>query len=347
MTDTEQVRADVEEYYGKLLNRTGDLKTGACCCSTDSMPAGLRRLLQDIHPEVLSRFYGCGSPLPPALDGCTVLDLGCGTGRDVYLASRLVGPKGRVLGVDMTEAQLEIARRHADFHAQRFGYSRPNVSFHKGFIEDLASLGIADESIDVVISNCVINLSPRKDLVFSEIFRVLKPGGELYFSDIFADRRVPADLRSDPVLRGECLAGALYVEDFRRLLSSVGVRDFRTVVSRRVDLRDAEVEAKVGMIGFVSATIRAFKIGDLEDRCEDYGQVASYLGTVPGLPHAFVLDDHHRFEGGRLVPVCGNTAAMLQQTRYAPHCRVLGDRSTHYGLFPCAQSRAESDRGCC
>ena len=102
-----------------------------------------------------------------------VLDLGCGTGRDVYMASYLVGEKGLVIGVDMTEEQLEVAQRHVTTQTERFGFAHPNVKFYHGYIEDLNALGIADNSIDAVISNCVINLSPNKEAVFAEIFRVL------------------------------------------------------------------------------------------------------------------------------------------------------------------------------
>ncbi len=139
----------------------------------------------------MEKFYGCGLPIPVTVEGCTILDLGCGTGRDVYVCSKLVGEKGPLIGVDMTEEQLEIARRHREAQSIKFGYKEPNVTFFQGYIKDLASMGIGHSSIDIVISNCVINLSPDKESVFSEIFRVLKPGGELYFSDIFADRRLP------------------------------------------------------------------------------------------------------------------------------------------------------------
>src|SRR5262249_8188378 len=158
----------------------------------------------------------------PALDDCTVVDLGCGTGRDCFVLSRLVGERGRVIGVDMTPEQLAVARRHRDWHAERYGHAASNVDLREGYIEDLAALGIADASVAVVVSTCVVNLSPDKPRVFREIFRVLKPGGELYFSDVFADRRIPSALLEDPVLLGECLAGALYPEDFRRLLLAVG-----------------------------------------------------------------------------------------------------------------------------
>ncbi len=312
-----------------------------------------REILSQIADEIIEKFYGCGSPVPDAIEGCTVLDLGCGTGRDAYLVSSLVGPNGRVIGIDMTEEQLNVARKYIDIQAERFGYAKSNVEFRHGYIEDLSGAGIADNSIDVVISNCVVNLSPDKRAVFSEIFRVLKPGGELYFSDIFAGRRVPEELRKDPVLYGECLSGAMYIEDFRRLLRDCGCLDYRVVSTRSVSLDDEEMEKKAGMIDFYSLTIRAFKLDTLEDVCEYYGQVTYYLGTIPGAPHEFILDDHHVFETGRPALVCGNTAAMLAETRFARHFRVVGDRSVHYGPFDCAPAAsstsdgAETISGCC
>ncbi|RMH54395.1 MAG: methyltransferase domain-containing protein [Bacteroidetes bacterium] len=338
----------VRAYYGQVLQSTRDLKTSACC-PAEALPPYLKAALRNIEADILDRFYGCGAPIPPALEGATVLDLGCGSGRDVYLASQLVGPEGFVIGVDMTEEQLAVARRHMATHMDRFGYSRPNVSFRHGFVEDLRTAGIEDASVDVVISNCVLNLSPDKPAAFAEIFRVLKPGGEVYISDVFADRRIPAALAADPVLYGECLAGALYVEDFRRLLLHLGVPDYRVVSSTSIAIDDPEIERRIGAIRFFSRTIRAFKLpGLLEDRCEDYGQVARYLGTMTEARHRFVLDDHHIFETGRPVLVCGNTAAMLSQTRYRTHFQVVGDRSVHYGLFDCTPvaSAANPTGGC-
>lgn len=330
---------DIREYYGSVLKSKNDLKTGACCTS-DSMPPHLRPLLADIHPEIQERFYGCGSPIPYELKGLTVLDLGCGTGRDVFMLSRLVGAEGRVIGLDMTDEQLAVGRQYLGWQMQKYGYTNANVDFRLGYMEDLAAAGIADNSVDLVVSNCVMNLSPDKPRVFSEILRVLKPGGELYFSDVFADRRIPAGLQSDPVLLGECLAGAMYTEDFRRLMLRCGVADYRIVKSSPVPLLDAEIERKIGMIQFTSLTVRAFKLA-LEDKCEDYGQVAYYLGTIPECPHEFLLDDHHLIKTGQPFLVCGNTAAMLAETRYAGHFRIAGDRTTHFGLFDCAPAAVD------
>jgi SAM-dependent methyltransferase len=328
----------IRDYYGRVLRTNHDLKTGACC-SGDSFAPPIREILRQIHPDVIARFYGCGSPIPSELTGKTVLDLGSGSGRDCFILSKLVGPAGRVLGVDMTPEQLDTARRHVDYHMEKFGFAQPNVEFREGYIEDLETLGIENDSVDVVVSNCVINLSLDKERVFAEIFRVLRPGGELYFSDVFADRRIPKHLAEDPVLLGECLGGALYIEDFRRLLARIGCPDYRVVSNSRLALTDPAIEREAGMIGFYSLTLRAFKL-DLEDRCEDYGQVAYYLGTVPEHPHRFMLDDHHVFETGRPHPVCGNTAAMLAKTRYAPHFKIFGDTRVHYGLFDCGPKDA-------
>ena len=344
-----KIHSDVQEYYGEILKNKNDLKTTACC-ATVAPPTYIREALKLVPEEVQSKFYGCGTPFPTSLKGASVLDLGCGTGRDCFVLSSLVGPSGKVLGLDMTASQLEVAHRHNASFAQRIGLSSSNVDFRKAYIEDLKSADVADDSMDVVVSNCVVNLSPRKDLVLSEIFRVLKKGGELYFSDVFVDRRLSADLQKDPVVAGECLGGALYWQDFRRLMVQTGFLDFRIVARNPIGITNEDIQAKVGNAQFESITVRAFKV-DLEDACEDYGQAASYKGTDTVFPHAFQLDDHHVFEKGRLVSVCRNTANMLSQSRFAEHFEIYGKGSEHYGLFDCApqpqSGSGDSSSGAC
>lgn len=344
---SEQILEDVQDYYGKVLKTKEDLKTSACC-PADAPAPYLRPYVRNIHETVLSKFYGCGTPVPESIEGCTVLDLGCGTGRDVYIMSQIVGESGHAIGVDMTDEQISVAKQYIGWHTDKFGYKEPNVTFKKGYIEDLKSAGIEDESVDIVISNCVINLSPDKDRVFREIHRILKPGGELYFSDVFCNRRIPEALREDKVLLGECLGGAMYIEDFRRMMTKIGIPDTRVISKTALELHDQDVIEKIGMIDFYSITMRAFKV-DLEDLCENYGHVAYYKGTIPEHPHRFSLDDHHEFKTGMPVPVCGNTANMLGQTRFRDHFRIDGDFSSHYGIFNCApvdENKAE-ELGCC
>ncbi|WP_417259186.1 methyltransferase domain-containing protein [Celeribacter sp.] len=322
---------DVQDYYGKVLQGSADLQTNACC-TPDEMPDHVKAVLSRVHDEVLMRYYGCGLIAPLVLEGARVLDLGCGAGRDVYALSQMVGEQGAVVGVDMTEEQLEVARRHQAWHAEAFGYASSNVTFHHGYIEELNKLPLEANSFDVIVSNCVLNLAMDKRAVLKEVYRLLKPGGEMYFSDVYADRRVPDTLRADPVLYGECLSGALYWNDFEHMARAAGFGDPRLVTHRPLTIENAELEAKVAPISFSSATYRLFKL-DLEPECEDYGQAVIYKGTVPHAPHHFVLDGHHAMETGKVFPVCGNTWKMLAETRFAEHFEFIGNFDTHYGIY--------------
>ncbi|PSC70020.1 Arsenite methyltransferase [Micractinium conductrix] len=334
--DAQAVRDSVKEYYGEVLTTSDDLKTSACC-TTGAPPPLVRDALKKVPEEVKAKYYGCGSPFPMGIDGLRVLDLGSGSGRDCYVCSALVGQQGSVTGIDMTLAQLEVARKHADEYCTKtLGYASPNMRFVEGTIEDLAAAGIADASVDLIISNCVINLSPDKAAVLREAYRVLAPGGEMYFSDVYCDRRLPTEVRTHPVLLGECLGGALYIQDFIRLCGQVGFLDPRTLSSAEIEVRDKELKALLGEARFYSVTYRLFKLPDaIETLCEDYGQACKYKGTIPGHPHSYQLDDHHTFNVGKWYEVCGNSAAMVGDSWLGRHFEVVGDRSTHYGLFAC------------
>ena len=320
----------VQDYYGRQLQSTNDLKTSACC-DISATPEWLKPLLSKIHPDVLSRYYGCGLVCPPLLQGCRVLDLGCGSGRDVYALAQLVGSTGSVVGVDMTDEQLAIAEKHRKHHAEIFGFD--NVQFIQGYIERLEDLNLEPGSFDVIVSNCVVNLSPDKDAVMRGVHRLLKPGGEFFFSDVYVDRRVPAAVRNDPVLYGECLGGALYWNDFVRLSHQHGFADPRLTTDRPLEITDAVLATRAGNLRFYSATYRLFKIAELETACEDYGQAVIYKGTIPEHPDKYALDKHHDMEVGRVFPVCGNTWRMLQDTRFAPHFEFIGNFNRHYGIF--------------
>lgn len=342
----------VSEYYGKVLESKTDLKTSACC-SLEKLPAYVKEPLKLIEEEIQMKFYGCGAPIPLVLREMKVLDLGCGTGRDCFVLSYYVGEHGEVVGVDMTDEQLEVGRRHLPIQMQKFGYKTPNVRFEKGYIEELSSLGLPDNYFDIVISNCVVNLSPRKDLVLKEVHRVLKEGGEFFFSDVYSDRRLPQWAKEDPILLGECLGGALYWKDFERLARNTGFIDPRVFACSAIELFDQETINKIGFASFNSITYRLFKLNILEDACEDFGQVATYKGTIKESPHHFILDNHHVLVTNKPMLVCSNTASMLQDTRLSKHFKVIGDLSVHYGLFKgCGELTLPSilpkaSTGCC
>eukprot|EP00536_Pseudo-nitzschia_multiseries_P016289 jgi/Psemu1/69816/estExt_Genemark1.C_10650015 len=337
----DETRASVSKYYGKELSSSDDLKTNACC-TAGAPPQYIQDCIKNIHPEVVSKYYGCGLCLPQyPLEGAKILDLGCGSGRDVYIASQLVGSTGKVVGVDMTDEQLEVANKHLDYHAEKFGYA--NVEFKKGYLEDLKDLNLEPGSFDVIISNCVINLCSDKEAVLKECLNLLKPGGELYFSDVYANRRVPKALQEDEVLWGECLSGALYWNDFENMARKVGFTDPRLVEDAPITVKNADVERAISESGndslkFYSATYRLWKL-DLEPHCEDYGQAVIYKeksccgGAMDRYPSGWLLDKHHYFEAGKIHPVCGNTYKMLHDTRLKEYFDFVGTWDNHYGIF--------------
>ncbi len=215
--------------------------------------------------------------------------------------------------------------------AQTIGHA--NTSFLEGTIEDLEALPLEPASSDLVVSNCVPNLSRDKPAVLRGVQRLLKPGGEFSFADVVADRRRPEAVRRDPVLYGECLGGALCWTAFLRLARGDGFADPRLVSARPLAITDPALAPLLGEARFSSATTRLFAIPGLEDACEDHGQAVIYAGTIPDHPHRFDLDGHPRIETGRVFPVCGNTFRMPRESRLAAHFRFIGDFERHYGPF--------------
>jgi len=181
-------------------------------------------LTDHVHPDCMVRSYGCGSPVLDAkiAAGESVVDLGCGTGVECLIASRMVGETGRVVGIDMLEPMLALARKGAEGAASKLGYA--NVAYEQARLE---SLPLEDGSADVVLSNCVVNLSHHKRRTFAETFRVLKPGGRLVVSDVVCDHEPSSSIRHDEILRGECIAGALTQRDLVGILEEAGFASFR------------------------------------------------------------------------------------------------------------------------
>ena len=326
------IKAEVQEYYGQKLETSDDLKTNACCSLTPP-PKHVQEALDLVADEVKNKYYGCGLTIPSAIKGLKVLDLGSGSGRDCYILSKLIGENGQVVGVDMTEEQLEVANKYVGYHKEKFGYAQSNVNFLKGDIENLDQLNLEMGSFDLIISNCVINLSTDKLKVLSDAYKLLKPGGEIYFSDVYADRRIPLELQRNSLLWGECLSGALYWNDFLNIAKRAGFADPRAMDDHPISIENDEIKELVGDINFYSVTYRLMKIDGLESDCEDYGQAVAYIGGIEENEHAFTLDGHHYFPKGKVEPVCGNTYKMLHDSRFKPYFEFYGSWDVHYGIF--------------
>ncbi|MFO7980184.1 MAG: arsenite methyltransferase [Candidatus Aminicenantes bacterium] len=248
-----QVKKHVKKRYSRIAK-----ETTSCCssCSPCEYDAGeqtkdIGYSNKDIEqiPKEAVKGLGCGNPaaLADLNEGETVLDLGAGAGIDVFLAANKVGPKGLVIGVDMTEEMIEKANQNAEKH----GYK--NVDFRLGEIENLP---VKDGSIDVIISNCVINLSPDKPRTFQEAYRVLKSGGRILISDLVTEEELPDEIRSDFDAWAECIAGAMEKNAYIKTIEQAGFQDVR-IISQNTFHEPGLSDALMGKI--TSVQIKANK----------------------------------------------------------------------------------------
>ncbi len=326
--------ANVEKFVRERYSEGAQEQVAALCCPTDYDP----KYLQVIPAEVLERDYGCGDPSRHLLPGDVVLDLGSGTGKICFIAAQVVGPEGKIIGVDMTPEMLDVARRNAPVVAERIGYS--NVEFRRGRIQDLGlDLDLLEErlssnpvgdvedlleieglidqlreekplvesdSVDVVVSNCVLNLvsNDRKKQLFSEIYRVLNRGGRAVISDIVSDELVPVEMQEDAELWSGCISGALTESGFLEAFESAGFHGVRILE------RATEPWQTVNGIEFRSVTVEAFK--GKEGVCLERNQAVIYKG-----PFKEVLDDDgHRYQRGHRYAVCDKTFKLYQKQPY-------------------------------
>lgn len=326
--------ANVEQVVKDRYREGAGTQVAELCCPVEYDPQFLRVIPQ----EVLERDYGCGDPSRHLSPGETVLDLGSGTGKICFIASQVVGPKGRVIGIDMTPEMLDVARRYAPVVAERLGYA--NVEFRRGRIQDLqldidlleeelrghpvddvdALLAVqsrcdalrqdrplvATDSVDVVVSNCVLNLvdNSQKEELFREIYRVLRHGGRAVISDIVSDEPVPEAMQNDPELWSGCISGALTEQGFLEAFEAAGFHGIR-ILDRAVD-----AWRTVEGIEFRSFTVEAFK--GKEGPCFERNQAVIYKGPFKEV----VDDDHHRMLRGQRYAVCDKTFNLYRQEPY-------------------------------
>ncbi len=297
--DVEAPRSLVEEFYSKAA----ETPRPDLCCPTTFEEADL----EHIPKEVVDRFYGCGSPVAAARPRPqeVFVDMGCGAGIDVFIAAKRVGAGGRAIGVDMTGRMLEVARENQPIVAHNLGYDV--VTFEEGFLE---SPPVQTRSADIVTSNCVVNLSPDKEKVFSEIWRVLKDGGRAVIADIVSEREVPPSLKTNPELWGECTVGALTEEEFLAGLEKAGF--YGVEVLKKSYWRSIEGYP------FHSLTVRGWKF-EKKDGCRFVGQRAVYHGPLK----AVIDEEGHTFPRGVPVEICTDTAFKLRSPAYADSFSVI------------------------
>ena len=307
-------RSDVRNFYSKAAVSAQE----SLCCPTqyDSKD------LSHIPKEVLEVSYGCGSPVGQAnlSEGEVMVDLGSGGGIDCFIAARHVGKTGRVYGIDMTEEMLGVARKNATLVAKNLGYN--NIEFRQGYLE---SIPVDDSSVDLVTSNCVINLSTDKDEVFGEIHRILKPGGRFMISDIISDKEVPEAMQNNKELWGECVSGALTLNKF---LSYAKKNRFQGLRVQK-DYLWKEVEGSK----FYSYTIEGCKHVPSENKSFCSSLLATYAG-----PFESVTFQGTVYPVGIAVEINEDTAQLLASHSYAGQIIITN---------PTTEKPAEPESSCC
>ena len=236
----------------------------------------------------------------------------------------------------MTAEQLAVARAHCDDYCTRtLGYSKSNILFVQGLIEKLEEAGIEAGAYNVCLSNCVLNLSPDKPAVLREVYRALSDGGEFYFSDIYSTSCLAPEVRLNPLLWGECLAGCLQVEEFEEYARGAGFQHPRVLALSPVEIYDASLRDLVGGTRFFSITYRLFKLSPAEAA----GSVAvCYTGTIPGLQAGYQLDVDTYFETGQPLRVDEGTAQVLSSTWLKRHFEVTKRGAKHFDCSPSRRS---------
>lgn len=319
--DVDKPRSIVREFYGKAAEEPQE----ELCCPTKNSQEDTSHIPQ----EVLDRFYGCGSPTTIArvLAGETMVDLGAGAGIDCFIAAKKIGPMGKIYGIDMTDEMLKVANENKHLVAKNLGYDI--VEFRKGFLEDIP---VEDGTVDLITSNCVINLSPDKKAVFNEMWRILKDHGRIVISDIISEEETPPSLKLNKQLWGECISGALTEDEFMAWLEQAGFYGLQTL--SKVFWKEVEGYS------FYSVTLRGYKF-EKKESCVYIGQKAIYHG-----PYKAITDEEgHLFPRNEPVEVCTDTAAKLSNLPYAGQFTILNAEEESAASYSCSPS--EEGVSCC
>ncbi|XP_046357518.2 arsenite methyltransferase-like [Haliotis rufescens] len=302
--------SEIHDFLRDCYDSTSVKCNFICAINDWNLTPNIKNIVSQIHPETMKRYYGCGLNTPEGIEGKRVLDIGCGSGSLVFLLSKLVGPTGSVVGVDLSPNLIAECVNREDYHRNRWGYDKKNTEFFVGNAENMSQL--KDQSFDVIVSNGVFCLIPDKSKSFAEAFRLMKDGGELYLNDIYAETPAPAELRDDLKFWDWAVTGSQLPDE---LLSSAKDVGFTLPYLTSVGPIDVNDSFKTLLPGrrYLCAGNRMFRLGSGSDR----GPASvTYKGNIKDHESEFKWDVNLTFKTGEAVTVDGELAAILANTRY-------------------------------
>lgn len=296
----------VQRVYSRLCEETNFL-----CRLNDSLTPEQVALFSMLHEDVKKRYYGSGIFVPEKLEGKRVLDLGCGSGSLVFMLSKLVGPSGFVVGVDLCDRLIQTAQDQTDYHTKLWGFEKPNFEFKKGNVERLLAEGFEPESFDIIVSNGVFCVVPDKDKAFRTAFSLLKEGGQFCLNDVYAEKDAPEQYRENETLWTLGITGAMRWDTLGPVVRDVGFTTPHLTCAAPVEIVNEEYKQLLENRRYACAGWRLFKLGSGPTRG---ASSVTYKGNIPGCPETFVWDVDLTFKTGEPVEVDGELATLLARS---------------------------------
>ncbi|XP_046553208.1 arsenite methyltransferase-like [Haliotis rubra] len=303
--------AEINAYIKDFYNSTA-IKCDFICKVNDwDLTPDIKEIVAELHPETMRRYYGSGLIIPEGIEGKRILDIGCGSGSLVFILSKLVGPTGSVVGMDLTPNLITEGKNREDYHRDKWGYDKKNTEFFEGNAENISNL--EDESFDIVVSNGVFCLVPNKANAFAEAFRLLKPDGEFYLNDVYGEKPAPPEMNSDLKAWDLGLTGSQLPGEFLASAKKAGFTTPYLTCVGPVNVSEA-YKAKLPGRRYICAGSRMYRLAGGSNR----GPASvTYKGNIKGHESELRWDVSMTFKSGKTVTVDGELATVLARTRYS------------------------------
>ncbi|ESO86185.1 hypothetical protein LOTGIDRAFT_129599 [Lottia gigantea] len=309
MAESNDISNRIKDFYDDVSEKLDFV----CEINNPRLSQTVRGLIRQLHPDILKRNYGSAFIVPDKIEGCKILDFGCGAGVMAYVLSKLVGPKGHITAVDISPNLINEANKTLEYHREKWGFENSNVEFKVANVENFDEVEHLEGKLDMVLSYGVICLCPNKRAVFENIYRLLKVGGELSLSDIYADRDRPKEILQNLRLICKLYTCSMRWDEMIELATSVGFTKPYLVGAAPVEFQNKDLHKKTGFAQFARGEWRMFKLP--KDVTSTAAEV-TYNGNISGCEDSYYWDINTVFKKGESIVVDAGLVAILSNTRF-------------------------------